>query len=254
MLRRLIDSALFHGSRWVAPRVSPRLARLAPGRRWVSICFDDFPRSAARLGAEVVEAQGARATYYVAMGLIGGEDSFTRDDLLRLSARGHEVGCHSYSHLDLLTARTRTIETDLALNAAAWASLAPGKPLRHFAYPYGRLRPSQKARLGQRFLSMRSIFPGLHRDRVDLNLLHGNKLYSEGGHVDRALRLIDQLAGGGGWLILFTHDVSDHPTRFGVTPRDLERVLRASASAGAELLPVGAAVASLGAQGGFSSV
>lgn len=249
MLKRLVDSALYHGTRWVAPRVSPRLARLAPGRRCVSFSFDDFPRSAARLGAEVVEVQGARATYYVAMGLITDETSaeaaFTREDLLQVSARGHELGCHSYSHLDLMTARTRRIHEDLDLNAAAFSALVPGKPLAHFAYPYGRLRPSQKAKLGQRFQSMRSIFPGLHRDRVDLNLLKGNKLYSSGGHIDRALRLVDQLAESGGWLILYSHDVSDHPTEFGVTPRDLERLLHASASAGAEVLPVGAVVSSL---------
>ena len=92
---------------------------------------------------------------------------------------------------------------------------------------------------------MRSIFPGLHRGHVDLNLLKGNKLYSSAGHIERALRLVDQLGEGGGWLIFYSHDVSDHPTEHGVTPRDLERLLQASASVGAEILPVGAVVSSL---------
>ena len=247
--KRLVDSALYHSSRWIIPRVSPRIARLAPGRRYVSFSFDDFPRSAARVGAAVIEAQGARATYSVAMGLMTGtasaETAFTRDDLLQLNAQGHELGCHTYSHLDLLTAGTRRIQHDIDRNAAAFTGVLPDKQFAHFAYPYGRLRPSHKAELGRRFHSMRSIFPGLHRDRVDLNLLKGNKLYSAGGHIDRALRLVDQLAEHGGWLILYTHDVSDHPTEHGVTPRDLERLLRASASAGAEILPVGTVVASL---------
>ncbi len=249
MIKRLVDSALYHGTRWVTPHVGARMARLAAGRRCISFSFDDFPRSAARLGAEVVEAQGVHATYYVAMGLMteqtSAKDAFTREDLLKVSAGGHELGCHSHSHLDLMTSRMQTIDEDLDRNQASFAGLQPGRPLSHFAYPYGRLRPSLKARLGERFASMRSIFPGLHRDRVDLNLLKGNKLYSSGGHVDQALRLIDQVAQGGGWLILYSHDVSDRPTGFGVTPRDLERVLRASAAAGAEVLPIGAVVATL---------
>ena len=183
------------------------------------------------------------------MGLItearAAKAEFTREDLLEVSARGHELGCHSHSHLDLMTARTRRMNADLDQNVAAFSALVPGTRLSHFAYPYGRLRPSQKAKLQTRFASMRSIFPGLHRGQVDLNLLKGNKLYSGGGHVERALRLMDQLADSGGWLILYSHDVSDHPTEFGVTPGDLERLLRASVKAGAEILPVGAVVSSL---------
>src|SRR5262245_52879038 len=69
LIKRLVDSALYHGTRWVAPQVGARVARWPEGRKVVSFTFDDFPRSAARVGAEVVEAHAARATYYVSMGL-----------------------------------------------------------------------------------------------------------------------------------------------------------------------------------------
>lgn len=246
MFKRLVDSALYHGTRVLTPRVSPRFARLAAGRKVVSFSFDDFPRSAARAGAQVMESQNARATYYVAMGLMTGNGpEFTREDLQHVSDHGHELGCHSHSHLDLMTAPRRAVEKDLDANAAAFEAALPGKSLAHFAYPYGRLRPEQKAQLAGRFASMRSIFPGLHRGKVDLSLLKGNKLYSRGKHLDRALQLIDRLAGKGGWLILYAHDVSENPTEFGVTPKDLERILRVTASIGAEISTVGAVVSSL---------
>jgi len=246
LLKRLVDSALYHGTRVLTPRVSPRFARLASGRKVVSFSFDDFPRSAALAGAQVMESQNTRATYYVAMGLMTANGpGFTREDLQHVSDHGHELGCHSHSHLDLMTASRRTVEGDLDQNAQAFEAALPGKQLAHFAYPYGRLRPEQKAQLAGRFASMRSIFPGLHRGKVDLSLLKGNKLYSRGKHLDRALRLLDTLAGNGGWLILYSHDVSESPTEFGVTPKDLERLLRVTASVGAEIAPVGTVVASL---------
>jgi hypothetical protein len=41
-----------------------------------------------------------------------------------------------------------------------------------------------------------------------------------------------------GWLILYTHDVSDSPTRFGSTPKMLDWALGRVAAARIEMLPV----------------
>ena len=41
-----------------------------------------------------------------------------------------------------------------------------------------------------------------------------------------------------GWLILYTHDVSDTPTRYGTTPKRLDWALGRVAAARIEILPV----------------
>jgi hypothetical protein len=49
----------------------------------------------------------------------------------------------------------------------------------------------------------------------------------------------------GGWLIFFTHDVSEAPSPYGATPEMLAHALRTVQAAGIEVLPVKHALARL---------
>src|SRR4051812_20155679 len=68
----------------------------------VSFTFDDLPKSAVTMGAGLLEAHGARGTFYVSGGQVGvgTEDWASGDaaDVLALYRRGHEIGCHTFSH------------------------------------------------------------------------------------------------------------------------------------------------------------
>jgi peptidoglycan/xylan/chitin deacetylase (PgdA/CDA1 family) len=238
MLKRFVSSALYHGTRLVAPHVARDVARL-PAGGFVSFSFDDFPASAAREGAAIVEGFDARATYYVAMSMAAGACGFSGDDLTRVVEGGHELGCHTYSHLDCLPAADALLLADIERNAKEAGALVGAAPLRHFAYPFGRIHPQQKALLAKRFATQRSIFPGVHRGTVDLRLLRANKLYSAGPFVDRALSAVDRVAQRGGWVVFFTHDVSRRPSAYGVTPYDLAHVVERAARAGLTIAPVG---------------
>src|ERR1041385_194185 len=73
-------------------------------RPLISFSFDDFPKSAWRDGGAILEQSGARGTYYVCLGLLN-QDTPTGQicnlsDLKALCERGHELGCHTYSHCD----------------------------------------------------------------------------------------------------------------------------------------------------------
>ena len=69
----------------------------------VSFTFDDVPDSAYLNGAAVLEEAGARGTFYVAAGICGSADThwrvITRHQVTALHARGHEIGCHTFSHV-----------------------------------------------------------------------------------------------------------------------------------------------------------
>ena len=47
---------------------------------------------------------------------------------------------------------------------------------------------------------------------------------------------------GRGWLIFYTHDVSERPSPYGCTPEKLRFVVRRAKEIGASILPVGTVV------------
>src|SRR5439155_9632853 len=78
--------------------------RLAIDLQWplISFSFDDFPRSAWLVGGEILNRFGLAGTYYASLGLAGKETPsghiFAAGDLKSLLDRGHELGCHTFSH------------------------------------------------------------------------------------------------------------------------------------------------------------
>src|SRR4051794_7530409 len=82
-------------------RVEP--LRLRNETAMVSFTFDDIPKSAATTGAGILEDHGVRGTFYVSGGLVGATSSphWTAadvPDIVALHRRGHEIGCHTFSH------------------------------------------------------------------------------------------------------------------------------------------------------------
>src|SRR5438477_12607694 len=106
---RVRGSLRFHGSRLLCERtdLKPFPCRLDPPGI-VTITFDDFPASARKAGGKVLEAHGARGTYYASFGVMSGaavrggavDDAAAKDQIEEVLALGHEVGCHTFSHID----------------------------------------------------------------------------------------------------------------------------------------------------------
>src|SRR5690606_1805972 len=125
----------------------------------LSITFDDAPVTAVQTGAAILEANGARGTYYVCAGLEGRGgpmgDYSDREAYASLAQRGHELACHTFSHLDCGKANARAIQADVARNRRAMD--ASGLATRHFAYPYGDVSPAAKRVLQDDFGSLRAL-------------------------------------------------------------------------------------------------
>lgn len=218
--------------RWA--RVSTRaVAKVERRPGVVSFSFDDFPRTAGDIGAALLEARGARGTFYVSGDLEDYENHlgrhFTRSDLNRLSATGHEIACHSFSHLDCARSALAAVERDIAANRDALEEVGLFGETRSFAYPYGETSPAVKKMLRKEFATMRGITAGVNRGRVDRSLLRANALV--GADVKEALKLIASVAKRGGWAIFFTHDVRENPSPWGCTPGALKTVIDAAADA-----------------------
>lgn len=244
-----IDAFSAEVSRRVRPYFARRMMRFKLERSIVSFSFDDFPRSAMNVGAAQLEAQGWRGTFYTSAGLAGisnhhGEH-FHPSDLSSLQAAGHEIGGHSYSHVNLRTLGMRSAQEEIRRNKSALAVNCAANAVRHFAYPFGESSIGLKASLAGEYISLRGIRGGVHHGEADLNELKAQALDSD-EHLAAAHSMIDSLATKPGWLILFTHDISETPSEWGCSPAQFANIISAVKTSGAQVLPVGVAIESLG--------
>jgi peptidoglycan/xylan/chitin deacetylase (PgdA/CDA1 family) len=212
------------------------------GRGIVSFTFDDFPRSAYLIGGAVLQKHGAQGTYYAALSLMSATTDlgqhFTPDDVRHLLADGHELGCHTFSHLSCSHNSAGAIEADLRKNQAELNKIVPDYHLNQFAYPYGHVSVRAKRIAGRFFRASRSTYPGINTNRSDLNLLLAARLYSRipWTHIRN---LISEMVASHGWLIFFTHDVEQHPSPYGCTRQYLEDAIKCVLESGAQILTVG---------------
>jgi hypothetical protein len=91
-----------------------------------------------RLNGPILAAHGCRATYYVTGGLVGQHDAATGPypdvaDLQAILAAGHELGCHSFSHPDLLRRGLRYALAELDHNRRWLTAALDGYRPRTFA-------------------------------------------------------------------------------------------------------------------------
>lgn len=219
--------------------IPARPHHIALQRPIVSFTFDDFPQSAATIGAPILEEAGVRGTFYACAQLAGTDGQYGRhfnaDDIARLHLAGHEIGCHTFDHLDCAQAAVTAIASSLARNGQACAGFGVTTPLQSFAFPYGEAGFSAKRALPAHFTSARGIFGGLNHGLTDFAQLRAQKLYGEGS-IERAMALIAEAKAKNGWAILFTHDVSETPSAFGTGPASLKALL--AAAQGCDVLTV----------------
>ena len=110
------------------------------------------------------------------------------DDVVALHRRGHEIGCHTFSH-------QRACDLDEA-SLTAGNHAQPRLPPRArsfdtrstaFAYPFGYGSYARKHQLRTEFQTCRSIVPGVNAGGVDLQFLRAMPLIdrADGSRRDR---------------------------------------------------------------------
>ena len=207
----------------------------------VSISFDDFPKSVIENALPQLDKYGWKASFYVATGLVNTTNHlglhFDQNDLKHLEQDGHEIGCHTYNHLNITEISDSRLMEELKANAKAAKAYGVTAPLRTFAYPFGETSTDRKLKLSHEFASMRGIMRGIHYNKVDLNQIKSVPIYS-GPHLNQTHRFIKSLPQRAGWLTLFTHDVRDNPSEWGCTPQDFAETLALIHKTGAKVLPI----------------
>ena len=242
-----IDSLYRNLAKKIGRRVPYAFGRVPYTRRddkaYVSFAFDDVPASACRAGASILEDFGTRATYYVSFGLLDLPSPSGRiaspDDLQRVVSAGHELGCHTYDHLNGSETDTWLFMQSIERNAEACSAMFPGYTLEVFAYPVGPPSLELKRAVGKSFLCARGGGQAANRKRLDRNLLRAFFIDGRNRHERNWIhRELAQNRSRGGWLIFVTHDVRPDPSIHGCDPTFFHAVVSAALESGAEVIPV----------------
>jgi len=216
----------------------------------VSFTFDDVPASACTNGAAILEQHGVRGTFYIAAGTLGKMDAhwrvIDRAQVRALHEHGHEIGCHTFSHVPVDTLDARKLDEECRHNREMLRDICPGLDVTNFCYPFGRVSLPRKLQLDDRFDSCRGIYEGINAGVIDLALLRVIELYDRTLSRDKLERILRETRERNGWLIFYTHDVAEPPSWIGASPRLLRETIEAAQAENFRCLPIRDALAAIG--------
>ncbi|MFZ1083918.1 MAG: polysaccharide deacetylase family protein [Terracidiphilus sp.] len=103
----------------------------------LALTFDDGPNATwtPRL-LEVLARHGIRASFFLVGSRAEAEPALVRS----IAAAGHQIGNHSWSHLNLAFASAQTIEDELTRSSQLLEQIT-GAPICYFRPPFGARRP-----------------------------------------------------------------------------------------------------------------
>ncbi len=232
----------------VGRRLTPfRARRIIPiklDRPIVSFTFDDCPKSVVDNALPALEHENWLASLYISMGLCGTTNHLglhmSESDVVAAHESGHEIGDHTYDHIDATTVSLETFEQSINKNQARLKAL--GLPASEtFAYPYGQVSLHSKKLVEQRFKGARGIMSRVHSSSADLNQINSNRLYAGQGY-NALLKEISGLQDTPGWMTIYTHDVRETPSKYGCRPEQLSSVISAVKESGAAVMTVANAI------------
>jgi len=225
--------------------------KLRNTRPIVSFTFDDFPESAASVGATILDQCDAKATFYVSGSQVDKWSGHWRgvgaDAIVDLHQRGHEIGCHTFSHVRSTDLDATRLTAEIEENRRYLLGLDPSMRIENFAYPYGLGAVWRKAQLAKSFRSSRGIIPGINSGVVDLQYLRSTPLINHHIDEERIDRAFDALIDSNGWLIFYGHDVATEPSPYGCTPALLRYTLDVAARRNVAIMTIAGALRAAGA-------
>lgn len=191
-------------------------------RAAVSLSFDDARLSQVDRGLPVLDAHGARATFYVSPHNLDKRLSGWREAV----AKGHEVGNHTLTHpcsgnfgfargSALEDYTLERMERELVEANDAVEDLLAVRPTT-FAYPCGQtfVGRGQNTRsyvplVARLFTVGRRAFDEIHNAPAFCDLAQVTGLDFDCASLDRIMAMVNAALADGGWLVFFGHDVGD---------------------------------------------
>jgi peptidoglycan/xylan/chitin deacetylase (PgdA/CDA1 family) len=246
----MLQSLLTGVSRKLARHHCSKPFRMRNRAPLVSFTFDDVPDSAYLNGARVLEDRGIHGTFYIAAGICNTLDThwrvIDRDQVRALHERGHEIGCHTFSHINVERLDAAGMDEECRHNREALLAISPGMRVTNFCFPFGKLSLARKLQLQKRFDTCRGIYEGVNAGTIDLGLLRVVELYDRTLTPEKLQAVLRETQARNGWLIFYTHDVADPPSWIGCSPALLRATVEIVQESGLQCLPIRDALTEIG--------
>ncbi|MCB0664780.1 MAG: polysaccharide deacetylase family protein [Saprospiraceae bacterium] len=194
----------------------------------VSFTFDDSYGCTFDHAGDLLWQREFHGTFYVSFKFLGlkSQPNFQLAQLKRIVNQGHEIGCHTYGHIDLSQiSRAKAIQ-DIEYNQHRLSQLFPGMKFQNFSFPFGSETYPLKKFVGKQFLSARGNRPGLNFGNVDMANLKSIKLYEQKYSIKDIEHKLDMALHHNAWIIFHTHDVQKEYTQYGCSPEYFDQVLK----------------------------
>lgn len=215
----------------IADRYIVNLATISSNVKQISFTFDDVPESAFLHAQPILDKYQFKATFYLALSFLDSdsenENFYSKANLISCHSNGHELGCHTYSHIHFYESLSSSfIESNIHINQKKLNEQGINESFENFSYPYGEQTKKSKKIVSKVFKTCRGIDHGINRKRVDLHNLKAVKLYENLYSIDKLFSILEDLDKSGGWLIFYTHDVKPDFSPYGCSPEYFERVVQ----------------------------
>ena len=245
-------SNIYEPSDSLTTRVSRRFVRyqhinklnIKTNRPIVSFTFDDCPKSVVEKAFPILDQHNWKSTLYMAMGLCNTTNHLglhmSEEDVSNAYKAGHEIGNHTFSHMDARRVTQDAFLADVLKNEAALRQINIPQAST-FAYPYGEITHQTKKLLSNIFDLSRGIHTPKSTQHFDLNQIASQRLYS-GDDFKACSNALKALQDKPGWLIIFTHDVREAPSDYGCTPQEFNFIVNLVKTIGADVMTVAEAL------------
>jgi peptidoglycan/xylan/chitin deacetylase (PgdA/CDA1 family) len=213
----------------------------------VSITFDDGKLTSYLNGAKQLERHGFRGTYYVNPGLLAATGYMTGDNVADLLRRGHQIGSHTNTHIDVTSFAPDYVVKELDVSNQAIKGY--GVQEIDFASPYGKHDAAVLPFIMERQSSHRGTETGVNT-KQNFNPSNLKGLFMRKEVTDAQLRAYLHTAKNyNGWLILIYHEIEVSDSPFVLDKATLERHLGIIKESGIQVQTVRGAMTQLTGSG-----
>jgi len=203
---------------------------LKPVSQWgfaqgiVSINFDDGLRSTYGNAIPILDAAHMKSTNYIITGRFNFPDYVGTPEVLSLQARGHEIGAHSRTHVDLTQLGATQLQNEVKGSRSDLFSIGV-QSVQTFAYPFGAYNDAtMQAAKNAGFVAARSTNTGQNWWDINRFVLQRQNL-GEPVTLSQVQGWIDGAVASKTWLILLAHHVDYTHSAYSITPELLQQIV-----------------------------
>lgn len=200
--------------------------KLVKGRK-VAFCVDDIPQSAIKYFNNVDDIP---LTLFVSGGLQDevsyGKKMYNLRDLKQFYRKHDhiEIACHTFSHNDIKSCTNTEFTNDCKKNREFLLSEFDCRGKTGFSFPRGRWNLALLKYLPKHYKYLRTTRKFPLRFFCFKYFLPAQPCYSS--QLPTLFKLLERFRTRKNcWLVLYTHDICDTPSQFGMTPDECDKLI-----------------------------